>query len=313
MRMVQDAVPRYRPGRPDGLGEAIRAERARAIRHGQPVRQSGRRAIGEHPEQLLAEPGEQRDHGHRAREQRRRQLPALALPADRALFYMPADPLAHQHCHLPVPAGQHGLEDRAGLPPRARDDQRAERSFELAAGPRQLGVGVVAGHSEGLGEFVAVEFMDQAQLDDVPLARVQPVYRGPDQCLQFGPFGGEADLGGLGEHVRGLLEGGEGEAGPQPTEAFVTRYRIEPGPQLARVAQAAELGGGHEKRILHRVGGIGRLAEHRAAVRVERHGVLVVRLGKPGGVTGHDGRDNLWVFHAPYRSWPTAFGSVGMP
>jgi hypothetical protein len=312
MRVLQDAMPRADCGRPDGLGKTIGAERACAIRHGQPVRQPRGRAIGQHPQQLLAEPGQQRDQRHGAREQSRRQLPALALPADLAPLDVPTDPLAHQHGQLSVPAGQHGVQVRAGRPACACDDQRAEGSFQLAASPRQLRMGVVARHPERGGEFVAVKFGDQAQLDDIPLTWVQPVDRGPDQFLQLGPFRRDADLAGLSRQVDGLLEGGHGVPGSQPTQALIARDRIKPNAQLARVAKAVELGRGDEERILHRVRGIGRLAQHRAAVRVERHGVLVVRLSKPGGVTSHDGRDNLWVLHAPYRSWRTAFGSVGM-
>jgi hypothetical protein len=54
MPMVHDAVPRPGPGRPDGLGKAIGAERACAIRHGQAMRQPGRRAIGQHSQHLTS-------------------------------------------------------------------------------------------------------------------------------------------------------------------------------------------------------------------------------------------------------------------
>ena len=199
---------------------------------------------------------------------------------------------------LPVPAGQHGVQVSAGGAAGARDDQRAERPLQLAARPRQQRVGVVARHPERSGELVAVKLMDQAQLDDIPLARVQPVDGGPDQLLEFGPFRRGTDLGGLGRHVSGLLEAREGLLGPQPAEAFVARDRIEPGAQLVRIAQIPELGGRDEERILHRVGGIGRFPQDGTAIRVERHGVPVVRLGKPGGVTSHDGGDNLGVLHA---------------
>ena len=45
------------------------------------------------------------------------------------------------------------------------------------------------------------------------------------------------------------------------------------------------------------VGGIGWLAQHGTAVRVERQGIPVVRFGEPGGVTSHDGGDNRGVIH----------------
>ena len=79
---------------------------------------------------------------------------------------------------------------------------------------------MVAGYAERAGEFVAVELGDQAQLDDIPLTRVQPTDRGPDQLLDFGPFGRDADVGGIGGNVRGLVQGGQCGPGPQPAEAL---------------------------------------------------------------------------------------------
>jgi hypothetical protein len=86
--------------------------------------------------------------------------------------------------------------------------------------------------------------------------------------------------------------------GPQPAEALVMCDRVEPGAQFASIAQIPELGRGDEKRILHRIGGIGPLAQHGTAVRVERHGVPVIGFGEPGGVASHDRGDNLRVLHA---------------
>jgi hypothetical protein len=211
---------------------------------------------------VLTETGDQRDQRHRAGEQRGRQFPALAIPADLALFNVPADPLAHQHGHLAVPSGQHDTQVRAGLLAGPRDDQRAEGSLELAAGPRQLRVGVVARHAESLGEFVGVKLGDQAQLDDVPLTWIEPVDRGPDQFLQFGSFRRGLDPGGRGRQVWGLFQGGQGGPGPQPAQALVARDRVEPRTQLAEVAEAVELGRGDQECILHRVRGVSWLPEH---------------------------------------------------
>jgi hypothetical protein len=221
---------------------------------------------------------------------------------------VPADPLAHQHGQLPVPAGQHRVQVGAGRATGPGHDQRTERSFELAARSRQQRVGVVAGYPERVGEFVVLELGDQAQLDDITFARVQPVDRRPDQLLDLDTLGLRADLGGLGGNVRGLLERGQGAPGAQPAHAFVPGDRVEPGAQLGRIAQVPQLGRGDQKRVLHRVGGIGRLAEHGTAVRVERHGIPVVRFGEPGGVASHDGGDNLRVFHRQYRSSATHSG-----
>jgi hypothetical protein len=151
------------------------------------MRQPGRRAVGQHSQHLVTESRKQRGHRCQPGEQRGRQLTPLALPADVAVFDVPADPLAHQDGHLPVPARQHRLKVGTGVPPGARDDQRAEGSLQLAASPGQQRVGVVARHSERRGELVAVELADQAELDDVPLPRVQPVDRGPDQLRSRRP------------------------------------------------------------------------------------------------------------------------------
>ena len=260
--------------------------------------QPGGRAVRQCLQHLLTEPRQQRGHRYRAREQGRRQLPPFALPADLAVLDVPADPLADQHGQLPVPAGQHRVQVGAGRATGAGHDQRAQRSFELAARPRQQRVGVVAGHPERVGEFVVVEFGDQAQLNDITFARVQPVDRGPDQLLDLDPFGLRADLGARGGNVRGLLDRGQGAPRPDAAQAFVAGDRVEPGAQSGRIAQVPELGRGDEERVLHHVGGIGWLAQHGTAVRVERHGIPVVRFGEPGRVTSHDGGDNLGVLHA---------------
>ena len=135
LRVVQDPAPPSGPGRADRLRETLRTERACPIRHGQAMSQPGGRAVRQDPQHLLTESRQQRGYRNRAREQRRRQLPPLALPADLALLDMPADPLAHQHSQLPVPAGQHRVQAGAGRATGPGHDQRAERAFELAARP----------------------------------------------------------------------------------------------------------------------------------------------------------------------------------
>ncbi len=171
--------------------------------------------VGAHLEHVLAEAGYQRDQRQRAGEQGRAQLTALALAAGLALVDVAADPLAHQHGQLPVPPGQQGVEGGAGVAAGARDDQRAEGPLQLAAGPGLQRVSVVAGHSERVGQFVAVEPLDQAELDDVPLAGVQPADRVPDELAQFGLLGGAGDVDRLGRarvaacgggHVHRLVE-----------------------------------------------------------------------------------------------------------
>src|ERR1700677_1156080 len=129
--------------------------------------------------------------------------------------------------------------------------------------------------------------------------------------MQVSSFGFGFRAGRCRRRIRRVGERGAAFRGPQPAQAFVARDRVEPGAELGRVTKPAELGGGDEKRILHRVGGVGGLAQHRAAVSVERYGVPVVRLSEPIRVTSHDGGDNLWVLHSPYGSWVIAFGLIG--
>jgi hypothetical protein len=88
--------------------------------------------------------------------------------------------------------------------------------------------------------------------------------------------------------------------------ALVPRDRIQPGPELARVAEAAELSGGDEERILHGVGGIRGLTQQRPAIGVQRHRVPVVRLGDPARIARHNGGDHVPVLHGHHRSSPTA-------
>jgi len=157
-----------------------------------------------------------------------------------------------------------------------------------------------------IGQFAAVEALHQAQLDDVPLTGIEPLDRIPDELAQFGPFDAAGDVrrfGGAGVAARGggqvghLVERRGGFPRTQPAMAFVPRDRVQPGPELARVAEAAELGGGDEERILHRVGGIRGFAQQGPAVGVQRHRVPVVGFGDPVRIARHDGRDHLPVPH----------------
>ena len=60
-RMPPDPLPPPGPGRADRLGEPRRAERARAMRHADPVRAPGRRVVGAGRQYLPAEFGRKRD------------------------------------------------------------------------------------------------------------------------------------------------------------------------------------------------------------------------------------------------------------
>jgi len=89
--------------------------------------------------------------------------------------------------------------------------------------------------------------------------------------------------------------------------ALVPCDREQPGPELARVAEAAELGRGDEERILHGVGGVLGLAQQGPAIGVQRHRVRVVRLGDAIRVARHDGGDHLLVLHRRHGSSATVY------
>jgi hypothetical protein len=187
-------------------------------------------------------------------------------------------------------------------------------TLQLAAGPGHQGVGVVAGHPERVGQFVTVEPLHQAELDNVPLAGVQSVNHVPDELAQLRPLDGAGDIDRFGRasvaagggHVHRLVERGRGLPRTQPAVALVPRDREQPGPELGRVTEAAQLGRGDEERVLDGVSGIRGLTQQGPAVGVQRHRVRVVRLGDAVRVARHGGGDHLLVLHRRHRSSPTA-------
>src|SRR5208282_4147893 len=150
-------------------------------------------------------------------------------------------------------------------------------------------------------EVGAVQVVPEAELDDLALTRVQPVEGGPDEPAEFGSLtaligvGRRASPASRASRVAGLIEVGLGR--PQPAVTLVAGYRVEPGPQLARVTQAAEPGGGDDERVLNRVGGVFRLTQHHVAVAVQGLRVLVIGLGQASRVACRDGPDDLAVVH----------------
>ena len=192
----QPDTPGGRAGRKSGPPELARAMHCRRTMCGR---------AGVAPAQIRStcsrNQGARAISGGRAGEQGRAQLAALALGAGLALLDVPADPLAHQHRQPAGPAVQHAVENCAGVPAGARDQQRAERSFQLAAGPGLQRVRVVAGDPERGGQFVAVQSVHQAQLDDVPLAGIQAAERVADELAQFGLLDGAGDVDRIGGQV----------------------------------------------------------------------------------------------------------------
>src|SRR5436190_1717172 len=90
-------------------------------------------------------------------------------------------------------------------------------------------------------------------------------------CLRIGAAGGR------GGQVGRLTEARFPRA--QPAVALAAGHRVKPGPQPARIAKAAEAGGGDDERALNGIGGAVRPAQHPAAVTMQGLRVLVVSPG----------------------------------
>ncbi len=210
---------------------------------------------------------------------------------------MPADPLAQQDRQASVPVGQYQVQRGAGAPAGPGDDQYAEGFLQLAAGPRRHRVRMAARHAQHGGQVGTVQVVPQVQLDDLAVRRVQPGDGGPYQCAQLGSPGRLTDII-AGREVLGLLDLGRRLPGPELAVAFVTRHRVQPRAQLARVTQPVQPGGGDDERVLHRVGGVGRLTQHSPAVAVQGRRVPIVDVGEACLVSRHDGGDSLAVVHA---------------
>jgi hypothetical protein len=103
----------------------------------------------------------------------------------------------------------------------------------------------------------------QVQLDDLPVARVQPGDRRLDKLAQLAPPGAGAglDVRGCVGHLPGLFQCCRPVAGPQPAVALVASHRVQPWPEPVRLAQARQPGRGDEVGVLHGIGGVGRLGE----------------------------------------------------
>ena len=141
--------------------------------------------------------------------------------------------------------------------------------------------------------------MPQRQLDDLPVAWLQPGEGGADEPAHFGTLGG-AGIGGPFVRDGYVTEGLSRHA--QPPVALVTSHRVKPGPQLAGIAEGIELAAGDDERDLQGIGRHGRFAQHPLAVAVKGRRVLVVRSSQPSRVACHDRPDHLTVVHGTHGS-----------
>jgi hypothetical protein len=158
---------------------------------------------------------------------------------------------------------------------------------------------VVAGHAEHGRDLGDLKALPQLQFDDLPLAGIQAFGGICEQDAQPCAFGILAYAGVIAGRARHRVNRRRDFPGPQDPQAFVPRDRVQPGAQPLGVTQPGEPGRGDDERVLHRVRGVGRVAEHGPAVLVERICVPVVGPGEPVRVAGHDGRDDLTVPHIP--------------
>ena len=96
--------------------------------------------------------------------------------------------------------------------------------------------------------------------------------------------------------------------------AFVPGHRVQPGPQPVRVAQRADLVGGDDERVLHRVRRVGRLGEQYLTVRKQIRCVAVIGCGQPSRVASNDRGHDVPVAHGltvGLQGWPARqFGPI---
>ena len=124
-----------------------------------------------------------------------------------------------------VPVLEQQVELRAGPAPGAGHEQGAERLLQLATGARRQGVRLVPRHAEHGRQVGAVQVVPEVKLDDLAVARAQPVEGGPDEPAQFGLLRAVAGVAGRVNQV---------DLVARSRVALVAGYRVEPGPQLAR-------------------------------------------------------------------------------
>src|ERR1700678_4030529 len=97
------------------------------------------------------------------------------------------------------------------------------------------------GHAEDGREFRVIEAVPQRQLDDLPVAWLQPGEGRADEPAHFGSLDG-AGIGG--PFVRPFYLTERLSRHAQPPVALVPGHRVKPGPQLAGIAEGVELAAG---------------------------------------------------------------------
>ncbi len=297
------ATARCHPGMAPGLAPPCPRQPPGSLPHLLAVRDRLRGGAGAQLEHLLPQPGGERGQRQQPGQGLRAQLAPLGRRAGLALLDVPAGPVQRVHGQPAVPVRQHRGQFRARRPPGAREAQRAEGLFQLAAAARRHGVRLRPGHAEHGGEIGVVQVVPQAQHDGLALFRPEPGEGSRDQGAQLGPFGLPFVRTGPGGPACTFQHGRLNRFASyqrRPAQALAARGREEPGAQEARIRRDAA--GGDDERVPGGFRGLGRLAQHPPAVTVNRAGVRVIGSSDPGRVACREGRDDLAVFHEPHGS-----------
>src|SRR5215470_19186036 len=96
---------------------------------------------------------------------------------------------------------------------------------------------LVRAHAERVGEVPAGKIVAEAQLDDLPVAGVEPGERGAHQRAQLRLLRLRGQVYRVVGHLARLVERHGRRAGTDPAVAFVARDGIKPGPEPAVVAE----------------------------------------------------------------------------
>ena len=234
------------PGLRDALREAVGQERSGPPGHATPVRQRLRAGVSAQFQHLAAQCGRECGQRGHAVAHGRPQRAVAAVVAGGALLDMAADHLARRPGQLAVPAVEQQVELGAAAPPGARHEQGAERRLQLAARVRRQRLRLVPWHAEHGREVGTLQVVPEVEFDRLALTRAQLVQGGTDELGQFGLLGASPDVGGGGRIRQAgvLAETYLGRA--QPAVALVAGDRVQPGPELARIAEAVEPAGGDD-------------------------------------------------------------------
>ena len=297
-------------GRPADRGQRVQRRREPAAQerlgplgHRAAVPHGVGGTVGDHAEHLVAQILGQRGHREQGEHGRRAHRAAAFRAAGAAFRDVLADFPAHRGGELTLPAAQDLRQRRAGAVAGPRRDQGADGGVEPLPGPRAKPMRLVARHAQRVGQVGAVELVAHAQLDDLPVTRLQPGQRRPRQLAQFGLLQRGAQVGGGVTGFRvGHWLGRLGRTGRRcslvlAAVTLVPGHRVQPGPEPARVPQPGQPERRDDERVEHRFGRVGRLAQQRPAIHIQRRGVVIVGSGQRCRITRDYSGDHPPIAH----------------